>query len=164
MVVGGWANPLQTLSQGLVLTWRFTFGPELDNISQYNYVAPHQAAEDSCGASQSSHTSQAVWNCWRAGQTVYSWYSWFQNTFDWSRNIDPGALDVRVRGATLPASMATPVARSRKWSRPVRKPGLRCPRTTSRTTRYFMTMTSGIRSVTEKVLWSSDNYSLLSKF
>ena len=28
---GGWANPLQTLSQGLVLTLRFTFGPELDN-------------------------------------------------------------------------------------------------------------------------------------
>ena len=62
----------------------------------------------------------------------------------------------------MSASMATPVARSGKWSRPVRKPGLRCPRTTSRTTRYFMTMTSGIRSVTEKVLWSSDNYSLLS--
>ena len=33
MVVGGWANPLQTLSQGLVLTLRFTFGPELDNLN-----------------------------------------------------------------------------------------------------------------------------------
>ena len=32
-VVGGWNNPLQTLSQGLVLTFRFTFDPELDNIS-----------------------------------------------------------------------------------------------------------------------------------
>ena len=32
MVGGGgwWANPLQTLSQGLVLTLRFVFGPELD--------------------------------------------------------------------------------------------------------------------------------------
>ena len=30
-MVGGWINPLQTLSQGLVLTLRFTFGPELDN-------------------------------------------------------------------------------------------------------------------------------------
>ena len=29
--VGGWANPLQTLSLGLVLTIRLTFGPELDN-------------------------------------------------------------------------------------------------------------------------------------
>ena len=28
---GGWINPLQTLSQGLVLTFRFTFDPELDN-------------------------------------------------------------------------------------------------------------------------------------
>ena len=28
-----WANPLQTLSQGLVLTLRFTIGPELDNKS-----------------------------------------------------------------------------------------------------------------------------------
>ena len=27
-----WANPLQTLSQGLVLTLRFTFGSELDNL------------------------------------------------------------------------------------------------------------------------------------
>ena len=26
----GWANPLQPLSQGLVLTLRFTFDPELD--------------------------------------------------------------------------------------------------------------------------------------
>ena len=32
MVGGWWANPLQTLSQGLVLTLRFTFDPELDNI------------------------------------------------------------------------------------------------------------------------------------
>ena len=35
MLLGGWGgggpNPLQTLSQGLVLTLRFTFGPELDN-------------------------------------------------------------------------------------------------------------------------------------
>ena len=30
--MGGWINPLQTLSQGLVLTLRFTFGPELDNL------------------------------------------------------------------------------------------------------------------------------------
>ena len=34
MVVGGggwwWINRLQTLSQGLVLTLRFTFDPELD--------------------------------------------------------------------------------------------------------------------------------------
>ena len=28
-----WINPLQTLSQGLVLTLRFTFDPELDNLS-----------------------------------------------------------------------------------------------------------------------------------
>ena len=35
--VGGWwwwwwINPLQTLSQGLVLTLRFSIGPELDNF------------------------------------------------------------------------------------------------------------------------------------
>ena len=30
-----WANPLQTLSQGLVLTLRFTFDPELDNTVFY---------------------------------------------------------------------------------------------------------------------------------
>ena len=30
-VCGGWANPLQTLSQGLVLTLRFMFGPDLDD-------------------------------------------------------------------------------------------------------------------------------------
>ena len=32
MVGEWWANPLQTLSKGLVLTLRFTFGPELDNF------------------------------------------------------------------------------------------------------------------------------------
>ena len=32
VVGGGWANPLQTLSQGLVLSLRFTFGPELNNF------------------------------------------------------------------------------------------------------------------------------------
>ena len=31
---GGLINSLQTLSQGLVLTLRFTFGPELDNNHQ----------------------------------------------------------------------------------------------------------------------------------
>ena len=34
MVGGGWwwwANPLQTLSQGLVLALHFTFDPELEN-------------------------------------------------------------------------------------------------------------------------------------
>ena len=31
---GWWINPLQTLSQGLVLTLRFTFGPELDKNLQ----------------------------------------------------------------------------------------------------------------------------------
>ena len=30
---GWWANPLQTLSQGLVLSLRFTFDPELDNTT-----------------------------------------------------------------------------------------------------------------------------------
>ena len=29
--MGGWANPLQTLALGLVLTLTLTFGPELDN-------------------------------------------------------------------------------------------------------------------------------------
>ena len=33
-VGGGWINQLQTLSQGLVLTFRFTFNPELDNLPQ----------------------------------------------------------------------------------------------------------------------------------
>ena len=32
---GWWANPLQTLSHGLVLTLRFTFDPELDNIVKH---------------------------------------------------------------------------------------------------------------------------------
>ena len=37
-VVGGWINPLQTLSQGLVLTLRFTFGPEIDNTTSIDQV------------------------------------------------------------------------------------------------------------------------------
>ena len=35
VVVGGWINLLQTLSQGLVLTLRITFDPELDNILSF---------------------------------------------------------------------------------------------------------------------------------
>ena len=31
MGVVGWINPLQTLSQGLVLTFRFTFDPEYEH-------------------------------------------------------------------------------------------------------------------------------------
>ena len=41
-----WANPLQTLSQGLVLTLRFTFDPELDNFilcirTTFRYLFPN---------------------------------------------------------------------------------------------------------------------------
>ena len=41
---GGWANPLQTLSQGLVLTLRFKFGPELDNrVKEDTYLSSYES-------------------------------------------------------------------------------------------------------------------------
>ena len=46
VVVGGWINPLQTLSQGLVLTLRFTFDTELDNVLFRLYLYLHDFAGD----------------------------------------------------------------------------------------------------------------------
>ena len=38
MLSGGWANSLQTLSQVLVLTLRFTFDPGLDNYQTHLFL------------------------------------------------------------------------------------------------------------------------------
>ena len=46
----GWANPLQTLSLGLVLTLRFAFGPELDNLLMNRSTA--SSREGGCQVSQ----------------------------------------------------------------------------------------------------------------
>ena len=47
---GGWINPLQTLSQGLVLTLCFTFGPELDeNGDSAKLKSPEQFVQKVAG-------------------------------------------------------------------------------------------------------------------